>query len=98
MRNLETSERFIYELNLILDFMVDKGDSQNAIKFHDEIYARIANIPFMPFRFRKNDEANNENIRELIYKGYKVPFHITTDKIEVLGIYKTNLWSNKNQN
>ena len=98
MRKIVYKERFEFELAFITEFIAQKDGYQRAENFYNEIYARIANISFIPFRFRKNDEANNENIRELIYKGYKVPFHITTDKIEILGIYKTNLWSNKNQN
>ena len=37
---------------------------------------------------------NDENIRELIYKGYTVPFeiNITNNKIIVLGIFNQNNW------
>lgn len=34
---------------------------------------------------------NNTNIRDLIFKGYVVPFLISND-IYILGIYKQNLW------
>ncbi|MBR5941654.1 MAG: type II toxin-antitoxin system RelE/ParE family toxin [Neisseriaceae bacterium] len=92
MRALIVSNRFISELNAIIDFIVFRGDKQNALKLHDEIYEKIENIPFMPYRFRQNLDANDKNIRDLIYKGYKIPFRINDESIEILGIYKENLW------
>lgn len=94
MRILDISDRFVNELNFILDFIKERDGLNRAINFHNEVYAQIDKIPFMPFRFRQNTEANDKNIRELIFKGYKVPFHVSSDKIEIFGIYKTNLWSN----
>ena len=34
----------------------------------------------------------NEDIRELIYKKYVIPYHISNDTIVILGIYKRNIW------
>lgn len=42
--------------------------------------------------FPKNRVANQENIRNLIFKGYIIPFVIGEDEIEILGIYKHNVW------
>ena len=94
MRKIVYKERFEFELAFITEFIASRDGYQRAEKFYNEIYAQIDKIPFMPFRFRQNTEANDKNIRELIFKGYKVPFHVSSDKIEILGIYKTNLWSN----
>lgn len=95
MRVLDISNRFVNELNFILDFIKERDGLDRAVSFHDAIYTQIDKIPFMPFRFRQNIEANDKNIREMVFKGYKVPFRITADKIEILGIYKTNLWNNQ---
>lgn len=46
----------------------------------------------MPRRFRKNGLTANNNIRDLIFKGYVVVFEISDEDIEILGIYKNNLW------
>lgn len=35
--------------------------------------------------------ANDECVRELIFKGFVVVF-VISDSIDVLGIYKQNLW------
>jgi len=40
----------------------------------------------MPYRFAKNRAFNDENVRNLIFKRYVVPFKICKDKIEILNI------------
>ncbi len=42
-------------------------------------------------RFRKNLIANDENIRDLIFKGYVIPFEIKKDSIAILQIYSQNI-------
>ena len=39
--------------------------------------------------------TNDENIRELIHKGYTVPYFIdeSNSKIIVLGIFNRNIWN-----
>ena len=82
---------FESRLNEILDFIAIHSISA-ATKFHDELYEQIAKIPQMPFRFRKNELVDDENVRDLIFKGYVVVFKVEGEKIIVLTIYKHNLW------
>ena len=49
---------------------------------------KIDDIFPMPYRFRKNQKLNDEKVRDLIYKGYVVPFFIYDDHIEILGFLK----------
>jgi plasmid stabilization system protein ParE len=51
------------------------------------------NIPNNPYIYRKKD--SDENLRELIYKGYTIPFEIDKEKnkIIILGIFNQNLWN-----
>ena len=51
----------------------------------------IIDIAFMPYRFRKNQRLNKEDIREMIFKGYVIPFRIADDHIKILSIFKHNL-------
>lgn len=46
----------------------------------------------MPFRFRKNRTLNDKTVRDLIFKGYIVPFKVESENIKILGIYKNNIW------
>ena len=47
-------------------------------------------IPNMPFKYRKSIYFNDNNIRDLIFKGYVVPYKIDTVKnqIIIIGINK----------
>jgi len=90
---LEKSDRFNEELEVIIDFIAQ--DSVNrALNFYDEIIAKINSIPLNPYIHRKRESLNDENIRELIYKGYTVPFFIDKEanRIIILGIFNQNLW------
>ena len=44
----------------------------------------------MPFKYRKSIYWNDNNIRDLIFKGYVVPYKIDTtkNKIIIIGINK----------
>lgn len=57
------------------------------------MYSKIEGIPLHPYIYRKKD--NDENLRELIYKGYTIPFEIDREKnrIIILGIFNQNLWN-----
>jgi plasmid stabilization system protein ParE len=77
---------------VIIDFIA--LDSVNkALIFYDEIIAKINKIADNPYLHRKRLSLNDDNVRELIYKGYTVPFEIDTknNKIIILGIFNQNL-------
>ena len=90
---LEKTDRFYQELEDILNFI--SIDSPNrALKFYDDLIEKIEKIPLNPYIYRKRDSLNNNNDKELIFKGYTIPIHIDEDnmKIYVLGIFNQNLW------
>lgn len=84
-----STDDFENELNGILDF-ISQDSLERAIKFHNDIYAKIKKIPNMPFAYPQNQQANDENVRNLIYKGYTIVFRIAKEQIKILGIYKNN--------
>lgn len=87
-------ENFLINLAKIQDFIAN--DSINrAIKFKDDLYQKISEIYPFPLRFRKNLLVNKDNVRDLIFKGYVVPFEINDNHIMILTIYKNNLWKPK---
>jgi plasmid stabilization system protein ParE len=91
---LEKSLRFDTELEVIISFIAE--DSPNrALEFFDELVSKIEQIPSSPYIYRKRESIHDENIRELIFKGYTIPFFIdkAKDKIIVLGIFNQNLWN-----
>ncbi|EAJ3553961.1 type II toxin-antitoxin system RelE/ParE family toxin [Campylobacter jejuni] len=69
------------------------------MKLDSSFYAKefnsiCKNLSFMPYKNRKSLSFDNENIRDLIFKGYIIPYLIDKSKNEIviLGIYKSNLW------
>lgn len=91
---LEQSKRFKTELDKIV-FFIEIDSPNRAFNFFEDIISKIEKIPNNPYIHRKRVEAKDENLRELIYKGYTVPFEIDNKnrKIIVLGIFNQNLWN-----
>ena len=90
---IEKSPRFKDELEAIVDFIA-KDSINRALTFYDELLAKINQIPENLYIHRKRLKLNDENIRELIFKGYTIPYEIdkTNNKIIILGIFNQNLW------
>ncbi len=86
------SEDFIKRLEDILDF-ISQDSKSRADSFSFKLKSKIQEIPSMPYRFRKNRQLDYENIRDLIFKGYVIPFEISDKYIEILSIYKNNIWT-----
>ena len=91
---VEKSDRFKNELKTIVDFIA-LDSVPRALEFYDEMILKIQNIPYNAYAYRKKDK--DENLRELIFKGYTVPFEIDKNnrKIIILGVFNQNLWSDE---
>ncbi len=87
------SPRFDTELETIVDF-ISEDSPRRALRFYDELLNKLEAIPSNPYRYRKRPKIDDKNIRELIFKGYTVPFYIDTanNVIVVLGIFSGNEW------
>jgi plasmid stabilization system protein ParE len=81
--------KFISNFNDIWD-RIALDSKTRANKFKKNIKATIENIPFMPYKYRKSIFFDDENIRDMIFKGYVTPYKIDTTKniITILGIKK----------
>lgn len=80
---------YLQKLQSIMEFIAQDSLNQ-AIKFQVDLDEIIDNIPNMPFKYRKSIYFNDNNIRDLIFKGYVVPYKIDTSKnqIIIIGINK----------
>ena len=87
--NFEFDDRFIKTLNVIESFIA-LDSLERAEKFKNDIIDKISSLDFMPKRCRKSTLANDESVRDLIFKGYIIVFKIQNDTIKVLYIYKEN--------
>jgi Plasmid stabilization system protein len=80
-------DSFVNRLADQIDFIA-KDSPSRARKFKSELLERIKDIPSNPIMFRKSIYFNDDNIRDLIYKGYTVIFRISGDTIEIFGFVK----------
>lgn len=80
---------YLQKLQSIMEFIAQDSVNQ-AIKFQVELDEIIDDISNMPFKYRKSIYFNDNNIRDLIYKGYVIPYKIDTAKnqIIIIGINK----------
>ena len=79
--------------NLIKIHKFIATDSKDrADTFVSCLLEKIAQIDNMPLSYRKNPQLNREDVRDVIYKGYVVPFMIKGENYYVLDIYKNNQW------
>ena len=84
------SKRFQSDLEKILVFYSQKSFEASE-NFYNSLFNKIKSIEFMPYRFRKNRYFHKDNVRDLIFSGYVIPFIIDDKTITILTIYKQNL-------
>lgn len=88
---IEYKPKFERELKIIFDFIA-KDSLNRAREFRNELIAKIERTAQTPFICRKSINFNDESIRDLIFKGYVIPYLIDDKVIYILGIYKANEW------
>jgi hypothetical protein len=80
-------DTFVNRLASQLDY-ISLDSPKRARKFKSDLFIRIKEIPTNPFRYRKSIYFSNENIRDLVFKGYTIVFRVTDTDIEVFGFVK----------
>ncbi|WP_198304258.1 type II toxin-antitoxin system RelE/ParE family toxin [Arcobacter vandammei] len=93
MFNIEKNITFNDNLFSIIKYIA-KNSPENAKNFKNKLDKRIRNIPNMPFKARKSFYFEDENVRDLIFKGYTIPYYIDINKnlIILIDIFK---WQNR---
>lgn len=84
------SDQFKDELKFILSFIAQDKRSA-AKKFNRELQPILESLINNPYKGRV---AKNES-REIVYKGYTIPYLIDGDEIIILGIFNQNEWQQK---
>lgn len=83
--------RFFDELDAIKDF-ITKDSPNRADNFVDEVFRKCLDLKNMPLAHRLSQKVKKDNARDLILKGYVIPYLIESETIYVLGIYGANEW------
>ncbi|MDD2652884.1 MAG: type II toxin-antitoxin system RelE/ParE family toxin [Sulfurimonas sp.] len=81
--------KFLTSLQSTLEFIA-KDSLHQALLFNSELNEKMNSLEFMPFKFRKSLYHADANIRDLIYKGYCIPYLVEDEKIVILNIFKSN--------
>ena len=82
---IRVKDSFISRLSQQVDYIA-KDSPPRARKFKNDINNIIPN----PYKHRKSIYFENENIRDLIYKGYTIVFYINPNEhiIDIFGFIK----------
>jgi plasmid stabilization system protein ParE len=82
-----------YKNNLfqILDYIAQDKLSASE-NFLSELDKLINNLPNFPFKFKKSQYFNDENIRDMIYKRYTIIYRVNDAKntIDIVRIFNKN--------
>ena len=71
---------------------IKKDKKSAAINFAKELRKKIRDLNNYPFKYRKSVYFDDENIIDMIYKGYTITYEINTENetIEILDIFNQN--------
>ena len=89
MKIIETKSYKEQLKKITLNIKKDKPSA--AVKFAKELKKQINDIAYMPKKYRKSFYFTNENIRDMIFKGYTIIYEIVDNTIEVQMIFNQNL-------
>ncbi len=84
---VQESVKFKKNLKNILIY-ISRDKKIAAVNFKNNLKKLIQNLKFMPYKYRKSYFYDDENIRDLIFKGYVIPYLIDKEKIIILDIFK----------
>lgn len=86
--------KYLKKLQDIMSFIA-KDSVNQAVKFQIHLDELIDSLSCMPYKFRESIYFDNENIRDLVFKRYVIPYKVDTIKnqITIIGInkYQKNL-------
>ena len=82
-------KEYLIELKNILSF-ISKDSVNRAFTFRKQLDFYIENLPHFPYKYRQSVHHQDEEVRDLIYKGYTIIYKIdiTKDEIAVVEIFK----------
>ena len=80
-------QTFTDRFNRQLEYIA-KDNKTAAIKFRNDLKNIIEDVRDMPMSCRRSIFFEDENIRDLIFKGYVITYKISKDTIEGFGFTK----------
>lgn len=93
---IKQDDRFKTELKGIFDYIA-KDSRQRAVKFKSDLFTKIDNLKDNPKEYRASYYIDNPNARDLIFKGYTIPYLVDDEVIIILGIFNLIYGSKNNK-
>ena len=83
------SERFHQDLKEIVAYIAEDSP-ESARNFLVGLEQSVEGLALFPYRFRRSIFFEEERIRDLIYRGYVIPYEVWEEerRIVILGIVK----------
>lgn len=80
---------YLTALKGILSF-ISKDSKNRALNFKTNLDNKIDNLVHFPYKFQQSKHHNDENVRDMTFKGYTITYFIESekDRISILDIYK----------
>ena len=93
---IKLDDKFEINFNSILEYIAQDKISASK-KFRQDLFRQIKNLPNLPYKFRKSIYFNNDNIRDMIFKGYTIVYEIdlNNNQIILLNIFNKNKPTNE---
>jgi toxin ParE1/3/4 len=72
-----------------IDDFIAKDNAERAAKFVDDIIAHAESVlPAEPLIGRMVPEISNPDIRELIFKKYRIVYRVNKNNVEILTVFE----------
>ena len=80
---------YLSALKIILSFIA-KDSKNRALNFKSQLDNSINNLINFPYKFKQSKNYDDENVRDMTFKGYTITYLIENnkDRISILDIYK----------
>lgn len=82
-------KEYVTALKTILEF-ISKDSKNRALNFKSQLDNQINNLENFPYKFRKSRLHDDENVRDMTFKGYSIIYFVEEekDRILVVDIFK----------
>ena len=79
------SRRALRDLEQIRDYIA-QDSAAYALSFVERLVRATRRLPTFPRSARAMPEAEDDNIREVIYQGYRIIYRLTPDAVEIVTV------------
>jgi addiction module RelE/StbE family toxin len=73
-----------------IEEFIAKDNPAAAVKFVDKLISLTETIPDNPEKVRIVPELSIEYIRELLYKNYRIVYHLKKSSVDILTVFESH--------